>query len=62
MDLPYEGFRRVSRGTAMESNTTVLAALAEATPLLRIPGATMPGVVHFQVDDPGQVTERLSCS
>ena len=53
MDLPYEGFRRVSRGTAMESNTTVLAALAEATPLLRIPGATMPGVVHFQVDDPG---------
>ena len=53
MDVPYEGFRRLGRGNAMESNTVVLDALAEATPILRIPGATMPGVVHFQVDDPG---------
>jgi hypothetical protein len=51
MDLPYEGFRRLSRSEAMQSNT--VAITQENTPILRIPGAEMPGVVGFQVEDPG---------
>jgi hypothetical protein len=51
MELPYQGFRRPTRGDFLESNT--VAITQENTPVLRIPGATMPGVVHFQVDDPG---------
>ena len=51
MDVPYEGFRRLNRGDVTESNT--VAVLSENTPILRIPGATMPGVVYFQVEDPG---------
>lgn len=59
MDLPYEGFRRLSRSSAMESNTVVLGT-QENTPILRIPGATMPGMVGFQVEDPG-VGNLASC-
>ena len=51
MEIPYQGYRRPTRGDFLESNT--VAITQENTPVLRIPGATMPGVVHFQVDDPG---------
>ena len=48
----YEDERRLGRGQATES-VTVALGLQENQPLLRIPGALLPGVVHFQVEDPG---------
>ena len=48
----YEGNRRLRRSEATES---VQVAVTQARqPILRIPGATMPGRVSFQVLNPGQ--------
>jgi len=47
----YQDDRRLSRSQALES--VQLAVTQVRQPILRIPGATMPGRVSFQVSDPG---------
>jgi len=47
----YEGNRRLARSEATES--VQVAVTQTRQPILRIPGATMPGRVSFQVSDPG---------
>ena len=48
----YQNNRVLGRGQALESFQVALGA-GENQPILRIPGALNPGVVYFQVDDPG---------
>ena len=48
----YQNNRVLGRGQALESFSVALGA-AEGQPILRLPGALNPGVVYFQVDDPG---------
>ena len=49
----YQNNRVLGRGQALESFQVALGA-TEGQPVLRIPGALNPGVVYFQVDDPGE--------
>ena len=48
----YQDNRILGRDAALESFSVPLGT-GEAQPILRIPGALNPGVVYFQVDDPG---------
>ncbi len=48
----YQGDRRLSRSDALES--TRVAVGIPRQPVLRIPGAELPGRVFFTVQDPGQ--------
>ena len=48
----YQNNRVLGRSEALESVQVALGG-GENIPILRIPGALNPGVVHFQVDDPG---------
>jgi len=49
----YQDNRVLGRSEALESVQVALGT-AENQPILRIPGALNPGVVHIQVDDPGE--------
>ena len=49
----YQNNRVLGRDQALESFQVALGA-TENQPILRIPGALNPGVVYFQVDDPGE--------
>ena len=49
----YQNNRVLGRGQALESFQVALGA-TENQPILRIPGALNPGVVYFQVDNPGE--------
>ena len=48
----YQGDRRLTRSQALESSRAGITLARQ--PLLRIPGAEMPGRVFFTVNDPGQ--------
>jgi len=45
--------QRLNRLQAELSLVRVIDPLLDRTPLLRLPGGTQPGRVHFQVNDPG---------
>ena len=48
----YQQDRRLTRSQALES--TQVAVTLPGQPILRLPGATLPGRVFFTVEDPGQ--------
>jgi len=48
----YQGDRRLTRSEALESTQVQITQVRQ--PILRIPGATLPGRVFFTLEDPGQ--------
>jgi hypothetical protein len=48
----YQGDRRLSRSEALESVQVPITQASQ--PILRLPGATLPGRLFFTVEEPGQ--------